>query len=198
MSHHPGCWDWESAKARGHPQRGFSSSPTLWASGPSASGIVSSLAGMTLCLCGVIFYLTSNTHSRNVEDSCLECRSLATVPRFSSTFTEVGLAHGTEACEHRVHHWSLYFPCQASPEVQRRLPDEGRSPRSNRNSREMDPAACRVEVTVPFRDTGLRQPLASAFQMQTPLVTDNLGCQFDCIQKATETQDAGHSCEGFP
>lgn len=132
----------ESAKARGHPQRGFSSSPTLWASGPSASGIVSSLAGMTLCLCGVIFYLTSNTHSRNVEDSCLECRSLATVPRFSSTFTEVGLAHGTEACEHRVHHWSLYFPCQASPEVQRRLPDEGRSPRSNRNSREMDPAAC--------------------------------------------------------
>ena len=30
-----------------------------------------------------------------------------------------------------------------------------------------------------------------------PLEMDNLGCQFNCIQKATETRDARHSCEVF-
>lgn len=152
MSHHPWCWGWwTQPRTEEHPQRGFSSR-------------VYTLSRRPLCCQHVLvpwqewplvlvesFYLTSsNTHSRDVEGSSLKCRSLATAPCFSSIFTEVGLTHGTETCEHRACHCSLRFPCHISQEIQRHLPDDGWTPWSNWNSREMDPAAWKSEGHYPF------------------------------------------------
>ena len=142
---------------------------------------------MALCPYVVIFSLTSNTLSRDVEGSSLKGRSLATAPaflpfsqRWGSPLGQKPVSTGPSVVHytcHATHHRRFRGTCRKTGEAHDQL----------RTAEKWILLPAESNGNCPFQghwgeaDISICLPDAELELNHNPLVMDNLGCQLDCI-----------------